>query len=183
MYALVVLCLIGQVDPMYQPLPPPPLPSRTIPPNAPPEPYRQPYNSERDWLTNNLIVDHPALEKQIRYKMSSLSDKQVHQLANYYRQQVALAKIQLQQAIEQRNRLRQELEDRVRAEEQRITEYGSDLASQQFEWALQNALYNYGGYAPYYHNYGYVPRYYVPRYYVSSNRSNGRLNSSKPHRR
>ena len=175
MYVLVVLCLIRQVG-APPPIPEPPPPISTI---------SQPY-SERDWLTNNLIVDHPSLEKQIRDKMSSLPDEQVHQLADYYRQQVALAKIQLQQVIERRDRLRQEIQDRVRAEKQRITEYGSDLARQQFEWSLQNYYTpNYGyGYPRNYRNNYYrpvgTPNYNPSSGFSSPHGSSSRQNNSRP---
>jgi hypothetical protein len=145
MYALVLCCLIGQT-----------------------------YNNERVWLTNNLIQDHPAMAAGIRDKMSKLSDEQVHQLADYYREKVNEAQAQLQQLIEQRNALRQQVDDTVRAEEQRITAYGSALAQQQFDWTL-NQFYNrgwggwsgYGGWGgyrvPHYHYHPMpAPRYIAP---------------------
>ena len=173
MYSLILVCLIGQV-------PPPPVPQ-------PPTQYRA-YNSERDWLTNNLIVDHPALANQIKDKMSHLSDEEVHQLAEYYRQQVAAAQAQLQQLIVQRNALRQEIQDRVNAENQRITEYGSALANAQFNALFNNGYWGFGGnwngwngnwngWNGNWHHHGYVaPRVYVapPRVYVAPHHSGGR---------
>lgn len=154
MYSLILVCLIGQV-------PPPPIPQ-------PPTQYRAPYNSERDWITNNLIVDHPGLKNQIKEKMSHLSDDEVHQLADYYRQQVAAAQARLQDMIVQRNALRQEIQDRVNAENQRITEYGSALANAQFNALFNNGYWGFGGNyyggGVYYGGGGYHHHYHGPVY-------------------
>jgi hypothetical protein len=115
-----------------------------------------------------LIVDHPGLKNQIKEKMSHLSDDEVHQLADYYRQQVAAAQARLQDMIVQRNALRQEIQDRVNAENQRITEYGSALANAQFNALFNNGYWGFGGNyyggGVYYGGGGYHHHYHGPVY-------------------
>ena len=153
MLHVALLCLfVGQV-------PPPPVPH-------PPEGYEQ---SQREWLLDHLLADLRAQgkldaqkEEEVERMVNNVSDSQVAELVQYYQQQLAQAQANLRRLQAYRDRLKLEVERRkeVYQQEQAITTYGSALAAQQGQWAMQNF---YAAQAwPYYAS---PPYYYAPRPY------------------
>jgi len=171
MLHVALLCLlVGQV-------PPPPVPQ-------PPDSYSQSPSAnelpstpqaQREWLLAHLIVDMQAQGKydaqkyrEIESMLNNVSASQLGVLVNYYQQrktqveawQKAQAETNLRRLEAYRDSLKRELAWKIatRQQEQAITAYGSALAAQQGQWALQNF------YAaqtwPYYVN---RPYYYAPQ--------------------
>jgi len=151
MLHVALFCLlIGQV-------PPPPIPQ-------PPDSYRQSSSADelpstpqaqREWLLAHLIVDMQAQGKydaqkyrEIESMLNNVSTSQLGVLVQYYQQrkaqaeawQLAQAETNLRRLEAYRDSLKRELDWKIatRQQEQRITVYGSALAAQQGQWALQN---------------------------------------------
>ena len=164
---------------LYGQVPPPPVPQ-------PPDGYSQstsaaelPSSPEarREWLLAHLIADMHAQRKysatkvhEIEAKLNNMSASQLGTLVQYYQQrkaqvdaaQLAQAEDNLRRMQDYRDRLKMEVERRSQVYDQgrAITAYGSALAAQQAQWAMQTF---YAAQAwPYYGN---RPYYYAPPRY------------------
>ena len=152
MLHVAVLCLlVGQVPPPPVPHPYEQLPSYSSPDSQSPTTPQ----AQREWLLAHLIVDMQARGKydaskfhDIERKLNNMSDSQLGVLVQYYQQrkaqveawQLAQAEANLHRLEAYRDDLRRELawRQQVHQQEQAITDYGSALAAQQAQWAMQN---------------------------------------------
>jgi hypothetical protein len=95
--------------------------------------------------------------REVETMVKSASDKQIDHAVQYYQQrkaqQLAQAEANLHRLEAYRDRLKVEVERRkeVYQQEQAITAYGSDLAAQQGQWAMQNFYAAPYYYAPHHH--------------------------------
>jgi hypothetical protein len=150
MLHVAFLCLlVGQLPPL------PPVPH-------PPDSYEQSSSSssasssaQREWLLAHLIVDMQAQGKydaqkyhDIERMLNNMTPSQLGVLVEYYQQRKAQVEAWQQREAEAdlhrlqayRDSLKRELEWKIatRRQEQAITAYGSALAAQQTQWAMQN---------------------------------------------
>ena len=179
------LCLvIGQVPPPPPPAYGPQI-SEQSPSSSAPSTNPQ---AQREWLLAHLIVDMLSLRdnscsennmqaqgkydaqkyQDIERILNNMSPSQLGVLVQYYQErkaqvaasQQAEAEANLHRLQAYRDHLKRELEWRIatRQQEQAITEYGSSLAAQQTQWAMQNFYaaqawpYHGGYYAAYPHH-------------------------------
>ena len=161
MLQVAFLCLVvGQV-------PPPPVPH-------PPESYESPSvdsKAQREWLLNHLFADLQAQgkldaqkQREVETMVNRATDQQIAHAVQYYRdlsaqveaQQLAEAQANLRRLQAYRDYLKREVERRkqVYQQEQAMMAYGSALAAQQAQWAMQNfyAPYYYAPYPHYHHH-------------------------------
>lgn len=161
---LLAVCLLGQV-------PPPPAPAYS--PGDRPSTDQPPSDSQakREWLLAHLIVDMQMKGQydakkyhEIEAMLENMSPSQLGVLAQYYEQrktqveawQKAEAVTNLRRLEAYRDHLKRELEWKLQThqQEQAITQYGSQLAQQMFQWQLGQF---YAAQA--------WPYYYRPHYY------------------